>query len=216
VSTGIKTSIEVHHGEIENRNLRSAVIALLFSVAIHLGALLAIGPGFIGNSILQPGQPLNSLAHEFVSVNANLVRKSPGQPLVTKTDDIQSHLKIDGSEVPSSEKIASRNETVYLLGSEIDVPAEPISRPNIVYPEQAMLSRLAGRVRIRIFIDFEGRVNSLETLESQPHYPPFEEIALNALMETRFKPATRFGQPVNSQKIVEVLFNPYEDSTSGP
>lgn len=206
----------MQHGEIENRNLGSAVIALLLSVAIHLGALLVIGPGFRGGSILQPGQHLNSLAHAFASLNANLARESPGQPLVTKTDDIQNHLKIDGSEVPSSEKIASRNETVYLLGSEIDVPAEPISRPNIVYPEQAMLSRLAGRVRIRIFIDIEGRVNSLETLESQPPYPPFEEIALNALMETRFKPATRFGQPVNSQKIVEVLFNPYEDSASGP
>ncbi len=205
----------MHHGEIENRNLGSAVIALLLSSAIHLGALLAMGPGFRGGSFTQPGQPLNSLEHAFTSLNANLVRESPVQPLAKKTDHMKSQLKIDGSEVPLPEKIESRNEAVYLLGSEIDVPAEPISRPNIVYPEQAMLSRLAGRVRIRIFIDFEGRVNSLETLESQPPYPPFEEIALNALMETRFKPATRFGQPVNSQKIVEVLFNPYEDSASG-
>lgn len=101
----------------------------------------------------------------------------------------------------------------YFLSSDVDVPAEPISRPSIIYPEHALLSKLSGTVRARLFIDVEGRVNSIEIVELQPAYPPFEEIAINALIETRFSPAKRFGKTVNSQKVVEVFFNPYEDST---
>lgn len=102
----------------------------------------------------------------------------------------------------------------YFLNSEVDIPAEPLTLPSIVLPEQAFISKLSGKVRARVFIDPEGRVDFVVILESRPPYPPFEEIAINALKETRYLPAEISGQTVGSQKTVEVVFNPYEDSAN--
>ena len=208
----------MHAGNEVDTKSRSAVIALLLSVIIHLGMLLAIGP----HPLSKPYHPLEvSLKpseNGSSSPSISLIEQSHEllpEPVAHDID--RNRWKPDISQsFPSEENSDPVKKTTYFINSEVDILAEPINRPSIVYPEQALLSKLAGKVRVRIFIDLEGRVNSLELLESQPPYGPFEEIAVNALKETRFKPAKRFGQAVNSQKVVEVLFNPYEDSAANP
>ena len=109
----------------------------------------------------------------------------------------------DGSSVP----LAPR----YYRNSEVDAPATPIERGALVIPELAYLSRLQGTVRARVFINEDGSVESVQIIEVKPRGGIFEEAALEALRQVRYKPAEIAGQPVKTQKLIEVSFNPYEE-----
>jgi protein TonB len=102
----------------------------------------------------------------------------------------------------------------YFRRSEVDVPAEPIERGPLVYPEHAFFSRLPGTVRARIYISESGAVDAVELVEA---HPPghFEQAALEALRQVRYQPALLSGRPVKSQKLIEVSFKPYEDAPAG-
>lgn len=200
----------MHTSEPATPVTRSAVIAFLCSVAAHFGAIVLIGQDS-HQALRATTAVLNIL------LTATMTRASDNDSAFSM--DAERALPEPESATTAAEGEQRRSDTrippeapQYFPSSEVDVPAEPISRPNIVYPEHAMLSRLSGTVRARIFIDLDGRVNSIEILELRPPYVPFEEIAINALIETRFAPAKRFGKTVNSQKVVEVHFNPYEDT----
>jgi protein TonB len=99
----------------------------------------------------------------------------------------------------------------YYRNSEVDIQAVPLSNGPLVYPELAYLSRLHGMVRARIFISEEGAVESVQVVDAQPRRGIFEEAALEALRQVRYKPAEIGGARVKSQKLIEVKFNPYED-----
>lgn len=102
----------------------------------------------------------------------------------------------------------------YFQRDEVDVPAEPTSKPALLYPERAFLSKLSGKVRMRLFINENGTIDALEVIETTPRHQPFTDSATAALKETVFIPATIAGRKVKSQRIVEVLFNAEEDSSS--
>lgn len=212
----------IHDGQIRDRG---AIVAFLLSATIHLGLLYGLG---LRSPLLQNSASADPL-------NVTLVRPSPeSPPLPGPSDSAQSFDQKQSEPAPPSSLSSSDDHprqdrtghaglqsqpgTVlphYFLNSEVDIPAEPLTLPSIVLPEQAFISKLYGTVRVRVFIDFQGNVDSIEILESHPRYPPFEEVAMNALKETRYVPAKLYGQAVNSQKIVEVIFNPYEDSAYG-
>ena len=99
----------------------------------------------------------------------------------------------------------------YYRNSEVDIQAVPLSNGPLVYPELAYLSRLRGMVRARVFISEEGAVESVQVVDVQPRRGIFEEAALEALRQVRYKPAEIGGARVKSQKLIEVKFNPYED-----
>ena len=102
----------------------------------------------------------------------------------------------------------------YFQRDEVDVPAEPTSKPALIFPERAFLSKLSGKVRVRLFISESGVVDAFEVIETIPIHQPFTDSATAALKETIFSPATIAGRKVKSQRLVEVLFNAEEDSQS--
>ena len=99
----------------------------------------------------------------------------------------------------------------YYRNSEVDVQAVPVSRGPLIFPELAFLSKLEGTVRARVYISEDGTVESVEIVEAQPRRGIFEEAALEALRQVRYKPAEIAGERVKSQKLIEVKFNPRED-----
>ncbi len=206
----------MHAGDIAHPRAARATIALVCSVMLHAGVIVSSKSG-----PQAPSAGSNPLEVSFSNLEAEPAErvsppgKSPAPDPPKTTTSLTEPSRYAGPVIPQREPDnapADSTETRYFLSSEVDVPAEPVSRPSIIYPEHALLSRLSGTVRARIFIDLDGRVNSIEIVELRPPYQPFEEIAINALIETQFSPAKRFGKPVNSQKIVEVFFNPYEDN----
>lgn len=113
---------------------------------------------------------------------------------------------LDGSSVP----LAPR----YYRTREVDVQAEPVSSGPLVYPELAYVSKLRGSVQARIFISERGLVESVQIVQVRPRPGIFEEAALEALRQVRYKPAEIRGAPVKSQKLIEVKFNPYDEERS--
>jgi protein TonB len=102
----------------------------------------------------------------------------------------------------------------YYRSREVDVQAVPVSSGPLVYPELAYVSKLRGTVRARVFISEEGVVESVQIVHSQPRRGIFDDAALQALRQVRYKPAEIGGAPVKAQKLIEVKFNPYDEDLS--
>lgn len=102
----------------------------------------------------------------------------------------------------------------YYRAGEIDEKAEPVDIPPLVYPEEAYLRRIEGTVVLRVFINASGTIDSVDLLSATPP-GLFEQSALDAVLATRFRPARLFGRPVNSQKTLEIRFDPAVDREPG-
>ena len=99
----------------------------------------------------------------------------------------------------------------YYRRSEVDVPAVALAQVPLLIPEYAYHSRLAGRVRARVFIGADGAVDTVVILDVEPVRGLFEKPAVEALRGTRYEPAKIGGRPVRSQKVVDVVFDPRAD-----
>ena len=97
----------------------------------------------------------------------------------------------------------------YFTGLEVEVRAEPLNDPPLVYPQRAYQSRVRGKVMLRILINERGGVDDVLVVESEPR-GVFEAAALDAARSLQFSPALRFGSRVKSQKTIEIAFDPYE------
>ena len=100
--------------------------------------------------------------------------------------------------------------THYFSASEVDSRAEPIEVLPLVYPEGPYMRRVPGKVKLRVFINELGAIDAVDVLEADPPQT-FEQAALDALLNTRFKPARLLGQPVKSVKTLEIRFDPFQD-----
>jgi TonB family protein len=66
---------------------------------------------------------------------------------------------------------------------------------------------MGGRVQIALFIDEVGMVRKAKIVASHPERM-FDDEALKGWEEIRFSPALKDGQPVKSEKLLEIDFIP--------
>ena len=97
----------------------------------------------------------------------------------------------------------------YLNMNDVDIRAEPINDPPLRYPWVEYQQRLAGVVRVALFINAQGVLERVDVMEATPP-GHFEEAALEAVVQLRFRPAIKNGRPVKSQKTIDVVFDPDE------
>ena len=95
----------------------------------------------------------------------------------------------------------------YLSVAEVEVRAEPANDVPLSYPASAYMRRIAGVVRLKLFISEKGKLDRVELLDAAPK-GIFENEALATVSKLYFYPATRYGRPVKSQKTIEVVFDP--------
>jgi TonB family protein len=95
----------------------------------------------------------------------------------------------------------------YYASSEVDQPARAVGDGLLQYPREALRLRIAGQVKLRLFIDEYGALNRAEVVSANPS-ATFEAAALEAVHSMRFSPARKGGQPVRSQRVVEIAFDP--------
>ena len=74
------------------------------------------------------------------------------------------------------------------------------SRVIPVYPEEAQRAGLEGLVVLKVVIDERGRVGDVAVMRSVGH--GFDEAAVAAVRQWKFRPATRNGKPI---KVVHVI-----------
>lgn len=82
----------------------------------------------------------------------------------------------------------------------------PSTRAHPDYPEIARKARLGGSVLLLIVIDEQGRVGSIEVLDSPDPRFGFDLAAIDAVKRWRYRPARLGGRPVSVQASVRVEF----------
>ena len=83
-------------------------------------------------------------------------------------------------------------------------PLQFVSGPDPVYPPDAMAAGIEGRVTLRYDIGVDGTVFNLRVVEAEPE-GVFEEAALKALAEWRFRPPVVDGRNVVLRDRVSTL-----------
>lgn len=95
----------------------------------------------------------------------------------------------------------------FFRSSELDERAEALNIARLVYPEEALKARIAGRVVVRLWIDRRGTLADAAVVSADPP-GVFEAAALEAVRTLEFRPARRHGAAVGSIKTIEVPFHP--------
>ena len=190
---------------------REVLLALVLSAGLHLLALLTLdlSPGDWRHGV-RPALKVSLVPPPVAAASEGegTVRPAPAprpEPkLAPRPVGIEAREAQSGSSLP----IAVR----YYKSSEVDTPATPLERGPLVFPEHAYVSKLRGTVKARIYIDEDGRVVSVDIVDVKPFGGIFEEAALEALRQVRYSPALLAGQTVKTQKLIEVVFDPYEEA----
>jgi TonB family protein len=167
-----------------NRLSRVLNASLAVSLALHASLLAAIAPG-----TQQPG----------ASAQAAPLQVRLAEPAKPK---------------PREARAARKGLPRYLASSELDERATPLELAPLLYPERALLNRIGGTVRVRVFISRAGSVDRAEIVAASPA-GHFEAAALEAVRRSSFSAGRKDGQAVPSQKVIEVNFDPYGAEPEG-
>jgi TonB family protein len=114
-----------------------------------------------------------------------------------------------GKAVAPTTAVGKNEPERYLTSREVDQPARPRGTVPLIYPENPLIWKLHGVVRLRLLISELGAVDGAEVVNAEPP-GEFEEAALDAARRMRYDPAVKNGRPVKSQKLIEVTFDPHE------
>lgn len=189
------------------------IVGLLFSLAVH--GLLIVGlrpmtapypvPASLQVELL--GAPPASTAAVAVSARSDHSTRLESLPTAESAKVERQQLNT-GTEPAAGPNLRLTPDRYY-TSRELDVRAEPINEVPLVYPRLAYQNRISGKVTLRILINERGGIDQVSVLAAEPR-GVFEEAALAAAQPLRFSPAIRNLQPVKSQKVIEVAFDPYE------
>jgi TonB family protein len=90
----------------------------------------------------------------------------------------------------------------YHPASDLTEPPLPLAAIQPRFPEGASAT---GRVKIRLYISEHGSVDAVRITEAEP-VGEFEQAAVQAFTEARFRPGYKDGTAVRSQLALEVRF----------
>ena len=91
-----------------------------------------------------------------------------------------------------------------------EMPVVINSESPFQYPSELFDQGVEGEVRLRLFVDPQGRVVPESTKVSSPSgTPEFDSTAVRGAVDLRFAPARRDGQPVGMAFYLPVVFRRY-------
>jgi periplasmic protein TonB len=137
-------------------------------------------------------------------------------PHIAVTDDIQdiefADVSIDYNKqfAPTpereKEKIIEDDDRYFVA---VEEPPKPVGGMSSIinklyYPEPARRTGIEGRVIIELIVTKEGNVINASVLQSL--FPSLDEVALNAVKETKFIPGKQRGKPVNVEMKIPIQF----------
>lgn len=82
---------------------------------------------------------------------------------------------------------------------------KPESMPQPEYAAAARAAGVEGKVRVRVTVGADGKPSKVEVVQSL--HPELDEAAKAAVLEARFSPATRCGEPVSATFTIAVRFS---------
>jgi periplasmic protein TonB len=143
----------------------------------------------------------------------------PPIPIEAPSEDVLEDIEISSTELdfeaqidappppPKAETKHVEEEPTYFVAVE-EMP-EPIGgiqaiQSKIVYPEIAKRAGVEGRVHVLAFVDEKGNVTKAEILKGLG--AGLDEVAVNAVRQTKFKPGKQRGKPVKVQVAIPIIF----------
>lgn len=100
---------------------------------------------------------------------------------------------------------AAGEESDIFSAAEVQTKARILSKPSPTYTESARRTQLTGTVILLVTCAADGTIKYIVPLQSLGR--GLTERAIHAAREIKFIPATRNGQPVSQQIIIEYNFN---------
>ena len=85
----------------------------------------------------------------------------------------------------------------------------PETKVQASYPEAARKARVEGSVILQAIVKKDGTVGNIIVLRAPGHNLGFEESAITAVKQWKYKPAMKSGKPVDVYFTVEVIFSLY-------
>ncbi len=102
---------------------------------------------------------------------------------------------------PNTERQVTRPQVIRM--THLD-PAMLIHRVEPVYPALARQTRRDGHVELRAIIGTDGTIQSLQIVVSDPF---FDQSALEAVGQWRYRPTILNGQPVKIETYITVIYS---------
>jgi protein TonB len=125
----------------------------------------------------------------------------------TSVNDNLTTSTVPEKQIPPKEvKIVEKEPVYFVAVEEMPEPIGGISgiQKKIVYPEIAKRAGVEGKVLVLAFVDESGNVTKAEVIKGIGL--GCDEAAINAIVQTKFKPGMQRGKPVKVQVTIPVTF----------
>ena len=96
-------------------------------------------------------------------------------------------------------------EKVYLPGHGVSLPVV-VSEVHAVYPPAALKSHIAGTVMLECVVRPDGTVGKVKVVKSVDSKHGFDDAAVRAMKQWRFKPGLKDGRAVPVRVNTEMTF----------
>jgi protein TonB len=90
-------------------------------------------------------------------------------------------------------------------GTDFDVRPTPVKTPPPTYPFKMKQEGVSGVVALKVEIDENGAVTACSVSKSSN--PEFEQPAVDAVKNWKFKPAQKGGSPVKVRLLIPIQFH---------
>jgi protein TonB len=108
-------------------------------------------------------------------------------------------------EVVNSDTLRVTLPAPLLPADDVTMP-EILTRTDPVYPDDARLARVEGKVILQAVIREDGTVGDVEVLSSSPGWPSFNAAAIAAVRQRTYRPAMKDSRPVSIYFTIRVDF----------
>jgi len=113
----------------------------------------------------------------------------------------------DGQPVPASLQLGFALQIAPTPGK--DKPPEVIKQPPPFYPLVMRNSGMIGEVTLSFIVTANGDVENPSVIRS--NNPNFEQPAIDAILQWKFKPGIKDGMPMNARMQIPISFNLQDD-----
>jgi protein TonB len=205
---------------------RRSAWPLAISVLLHVGAIAAlVAAGARGPALDAGERPIDILFLRAANsaAEAPAAAASPAERQAARERQAMLDRLVQPTAIPGTEPAAAaaapgtpKPTGAEATGGEADLPVEaggavvsPVliesSGVKPIYPEAALRAGLEGLVVLEAIVDERGRVgHDVKVVRSLGH--GFDEAAVAAVRQWRFRPATRDGKPIKVRRIFPILF----------
>lgn len=137
------------------------------------------------------------------SIREAYTQDEDGLEIMELAEDEKKPEPTPEQQTPPSASVDADSSEVFEY-KEVDVKAHPISIPTPTYPEKARKERIEGKMSLKLLVNVDGSVSDVNVLEG-PEI--FHQAAIDAISQSRFKPAEHNGKVVPVWMVMPIEFS---------